>query len=45
MFPRLSLLGQLMTENASSFSVHLSILILLKGDITFSLFETSEEKD
>ena len=44
MFPRLNLLGQL-TENASSFSVHLSILIALKGGITFSLFQTSEERD
>lgn len=45
MFPRLNPLGQLMTENASSFSVHLSILIIFKGGITFSLFETSEKRD
>lgn len=44
MFPRLILLGQLMTVKASSFSVHLSILIILEGGITFSLFETSEER-
>lgn len=45
MFPRLNPLGQLMTVNASSFSVHLSILIILKGGIAFSLFETSDERD
>lgn len=39
MFPRPILLGQLMTVKASSFSVHLSILIRLEGGITFSLFE------
>ena len=34
-----------MTVTASSFSVHLSILIILKGGIAFSLFETSDERD
>lgn len=45
MFPRLSLLEQLEAVNATSFFVHLSILIVLKNGIIFSSFETSEERD